>query len=51
MTLWIIPESDREEGDSLSDLAPKWYTQYIMRLPQMKSRPLRLRSLLGDLQV
>ena len=28
MTIWIIPESDREGVGSLSDLqAPRWYTQ------------------------
>ena len=46
MTLWIIPESDREGGQFVRVV----YTN-LMRLPQMRSRPLWLRSLLGDLQV
>ena len=46
MTVWIIPESDREEGSSLSVLAPRWQT--TMRLPQTKT--LSGESPLGDLR-
>ena len=48
MTLWIIPESDREGGGSLTDLAPTCYTQD--RLQQIKTSPLWLWSLPGDLR-
>ena len=45
-----MPESDREGGGGLSDLAVRWYTQDIMRLQQIKTSPLWLWSFPGDLR-